>query len=265
MLETRSSSPWICAFTPLGPSSRISLEIFLASSEVIPSLRAIAILETWPDWRGSEASRIFRLWLRLTSFCLKTSRTALARSSAEALISIASLALPLDGGAGALEVEAGGDLAGRLAQRVVDLLAVDLAHDVERAVGHRTASWRFSGLRCCLAILPTARAHRDSGAAGTGRLPERPMGADCKSVGLCLPRFESWICHHLETHGPFPLGGLVVGSASAERDQRGGRSSGGRTRARRSRRSDAGVDPRGHPRGDRSGSRVASSLGAGAR
>ena len=21
------------------------------------------------------------------------------------------------------------------------------------------------------------------------------MGADCKSVGLCLPRFESWICH----------------------------------------------------------------------
>src|SRR6201997_3771692 len=29
----------------------------------------------------------------------------------------------------------------------------------------------------------------------TGRLPERPMGADCKSVGVCLPRFESWICH----------------------------------------------------------------------
>lgn len=28
-----------------------------------------------------------------------------------------------------------------------------------------------------------------------GRLPERPMGADCKSVGLCLRRFESYICH----------------------------------------------------------------------
>src|ERR1700730_4359262 len=28
-----------------------------------------------------------------------------------------------------------------------------------------------------------------------GRLPERPMGADCKSVGLRLPRFESWISH----------------------------------------------------------------------
>ena len=75
----------------------------------------------------------------------------------------------------------------------------------------------FFRLRCAP---PTA------GSAGTGRLPERPMGADCKSVGLCLPRFESWICHHLETPGPFPLGGLVVGSASAERDQRGGRSSG---------------------------------------
>ena len=21
------------------------------------------------------------------------------------------------------------------------------------------------------------------------------MGADCKSVGVCLPRFESWTCH----------------------------------------------------------------------
>src|SRR3984957_2873596 len=31
-----------------------------------------------------------------------------------------------------------------------------------------------------------------------GRLPERPMGADCKSVGLRLPRFESWICHPVQ-------------------------------------------------------------------
>jgi hypothetical protein len=28
-----------------------------------------------------------------------------------------------------------------------------------------------------------------------GRLPERPMGADCKSVGLRLRRFESCTCH----------------------------------------------------------------------
>ncbi|CUR54537.1 hypothetical protein NOCA2170109 [metagenome] len=87
--DTRSSSPWICALTPLGPSSRISLLIFLASSEEMPSLRAMEILLTWPDWRGSEASRIFSDWLRLTSLPWKTSRTALARSSAEALISIA--------------------------------------------------------------------------------------------------------------------------------------------------------------------------------
>ncbi len=31
-----------------------------------------------------------------------------------------------------------------------------------------------------------------------GRLPERPMGADCKSVGFCLPRFESLTCHPRE-------------------------------------------------------------------
>ena len=46
------------------------------------------------------------------------------------------VALPLDRGAGALEVEARGDLPGGLSQCVVDLLAVDLADDVERRVGH---------------------------------------------------------------------------------------------------------------------------------
>ena len=88
MDETRSSSPWIWAFTPLGPSSRISLLIFLASSEEMPSLRVIPILLSVPDWRGSEASSTLRLTSRLTSFCWKTSSTAEARSSAEALISI---------------------------------------------------------------------------------------------------------------------------------------------------------------------------------
>src|SRR3954452_9417230 len=85
----RSSSPWICALTPLGPSSRISLPIFFASSELMPSLSVIEILLSRPDWRGSEASRIFRLCWRLMSLSLNTSRTADARSSAEALISIA--------------------------------------------------------------------------------------------------------------------------------------------------------------------------------
>jgi hypothetical protein len=26
------------------------------------------------------------------------------------------------------------------------------------------------------------------------------MGADCKSVGLRLPRFESWICHRVQNY-----------------------------------------------------------------
>src|SRR5690606_26228396 len=29
-----------------------------------------------------------------------------------------------------------------------------------------------------------------------GRLSERPMEADCKSVAVCLRRFESCPCHH---------------------------------------------------------------------
>ena len=37
LLETRSSSPWICALTPFGPSSRISLDSFFAFSWVIPA------------------------------------------------------------------------------------------------------------------------------------------------------------------------------------------------------------------------------------
>ena len=38
-------------------------------------------------------------------------------------------------------------------------------------------------------------------AAAHGRLPERPMGADCKSVGLRLRRFESYTCH-IAGNGP---------------------------------------------------------------
>src|SRR5204862_7183547 len=51
------------------------------------------------------------------------------------------LAGPLDRGPDVLEVEPLRDLLGGLVQRVVDLLVVDLAHDVERRVSHaRTLS-----------------------------------------------------------------------------------------------------------------------------
>ena len=66
------------------------------------------------------------------SFSLKTSTAALARSSVELVISIGLVALPGDLGVGAAEVEAGGQLLSGLVQRVVDLLVVDLADDVER-------------------------------------------------------------------------------------------------------------------------------------
>ena len=56
---------------------------------------------------------------------------ALTRSSVDEVIVIGLLALPFDAGVGAAEVEAGGQLLGGLVEGVVDLLAVDLADDVE--------------------------------------------------------------------------------------------------------------------------------------
>src|ERR1700741_3569146 len=43
-----------------------------------------------------------------------------------------------------------------------------------------------------------------------GRLPERPMGADCKSVGLRLHRFESCTCHQGQRVFPATATGLGV-------------------------------------------------------
>src|SRR5690606_17170712 len=121
---------------------------------------------------------------------------------------------PFDTGAGVPEVEAVRDLLGRLVQGVVHFLTVDLAHPVERRISHLFSTFgiclvgvcpadaigssgpvitRFAfqgGMRC---ILPNAS--RTWSSTAPGRLPERPMGADCKSVGLRLRRFESYTCH----------------------------------------------------------------------
>src|SRR5580693_7513925 len=85
--ETRSSSPWTCARTPLGPSSLMILETFFAFSWVMPSLRTIEMRYSLPDALGSPVSRCLRETPRLTSLSLNTSRTALARSSLLARIS----------------------------------------------------------------------------------------------------------------------------------------------------------------------------------
>src|ERR1700728_3488745 len=87
--ETRSSSPWTWARTPLGPSSRMILEIFLASSWEMPSFRSMWSLYSLPESLGSPASRTLSDTVRLTSLSLKTSSTALARSSLLASISTA--------------------------------------------------------------------------------------------------------------------------------------------------------------------------------
>ena len=55
--ETRSSSPWTWARTPLGPSSLMILETFFAFSWEMPSFRVIAMRYSLPDARGSAVSR----------------------------------------------------------------------------------------------------------------------------------------------------------------------------------------------------------------
>src|SRR5215469_8029600 len=89
--ETLSSSPWIWARTPFGPSSRMIFEIFLESSCEMPSLSPTARRYSLPEALGSPASRTLSDTERLTSLSLNTSSTALARSSLFALISTAWL------------------------------------------------------------------------------------------------------------------------------------------------------------------------------
>ena len=92
---------------------------------------------------------------RLISFSLKTSSTALARSS-ELARSRSLFAGPPDRGPGALEVEALGDFAGRLVQGVVHLLAVHLGDDVERRFGQLVVPPSDLIPRRCCAILGCA-------------------------------------------------------------------------------------------------------------
>src|SRR2546430_2386218 len=87
--ETRSSSPCTWARTPFGPTSLMSLEIFLASSEEMPSLRPTPSRYSLPEGFGSPGSRALSETPRLTSFSLNTSSTALARSSLLARMSMA--------------------------------------------------------------------------------------------------------------------------------------------------------------------------------
>src|SRR5262252_8195265 len=111
------------------------------------------------------------------------------------------LARPGDGGAHAAEVEPRADLLGRLVQRVVGFLAVDLAdyvkaglarHDPQvRRVRCRSSRWMRAGApasvkspdgqrrnRSCCPLFFSLLPH----AAASGRLPEWPKGAVCKTV-----------------------------------------------------------------------------------
>ena len=130
--ETRSSSPWTCARTPFGPSSRMILEIFLALSWVMPSLRADAdpvLLAGQLRLAGVERLEGDPA---LDQLVLEHVEDGLGPLLAVGAGSRPLLAGPGDRRADAAEVEPGADLLGGLVQRVVDFLAVDLADRCRR-------------------------------------------------------------------------------------------------------------------------------------
>src|SRR5690606_18732522 len=82
------------------------------------------------------------------------------------------LARPGHGGSGSAEVEPRGQLLGRLVERVVHLLAVDLAHHVERWIRH----WKLTPRASCRTAWPHSIAL------------DEPDGGQRRVACLSLPR-----------------------------------------------------------------------------
>src|SRR6516164_1159045 len=196
--ETRTSSPWTWARTPLGPSSLMILETFFAFSWEMPSFRLIAMRYSLPDARGSAASRCLSETPRLTSFSLKTSRTALARSSLLARISTPcspdqAMDAPTPRKSNRVLISLAAWLSALSASWRSILLTMSkldslgMTHRLDGYTSRRhisqgtAARWRDGQRRthsCCplfFSLLPHT--------VVLGRLPEWPKGAVCKTVG----------------------------------------------------------------------------------
>ncbi len=65
----------------------------------------------------------------------------------------------------------------------------------------------------CLWLASCCVAGRLNAKAGNGGVPERPMGADCKSAGECLRRFESFPHHWYAGRAGTVAGGSSAGVA----------------------------------------------------
>ena len=128
---------WTLSFVPL-----MTLTISRALSVGMPFC-SVTFWRTVPPRAFSIVPKVsaFRGTLRFTRRPSSTSRTAFSLNSSEEVRRISS-PWSVDLGAAALEVEAGRDLLHGLGDRVLDLLQVHAAHDVERALGH---GGRFSG------------------------------------------------------------------------------------------------------------------------
>ena len=211
--ETRSSSPWTCALMPFGPSSRMIFAIFFASSCVMPSFSAMDSRYSLPDSFGSLASSTLSETPRLTSLSLNTSRTALARSSLLARISTpwspdqaidaptlrksnrVLISLPAWFSAlstscrSSLDTMSNEESAGiwlllghealKAGSRLDGILVRGHAETPGGGPWHRGLGSRPAHSPLFFSVPPGARRH-------PGRLPERPKGAVCKTVGYAF-------------------------------------------------------------------------------
>ena len=150
---TRSSSPWICAFMPLGPSSRMNLAIFLALAAQALLDRA-STLYTLPD-AGSGLARLEGLErdAALDELFLEhfdaASRAPRTRPDHAALLAAPPIVAPAPRKSNRVDSSLFAWFSG-----VVHLLAVDLAHDVERGIARHVTHLVVSAVG--LAHLATA-------------------------------------------------------------------------------------------------------------
>src|SRR3954453_2252800 len=173
---TRSWSPCTCACTPLIFWSRMSLPISLALSAEMPSMIRPWMRYVLNDCFGSSSSTALSDTLRLTSFSLKTSTAAFARSSVSDSIVTASLpdqSMPVP--------------VPRKSKRCASSFAACLrALSTSCRSTLLTTSNDGSAMGpprpgpCAARLLAVVCSRPRHGAPGG--LPERPMGADCKSV-----------------------------------------------------------------------------------
>src|SRR6266571_6727801 len=177
------------------------LEIFLALSWVMPSLRATLIRYSLPEGFGSPGSRVLSETPRLTSLSLNTSRTALARSSLLARMSTAcspdqAMDAPTPRKSNRVPISLAAWLTALSTSERSSLETMSKEDSCAATAPRLDATGAHRHAECAMTrgqplnTLPLTVRSRlglsfwmPPSAAAHGRLPEWPKGAVCKTVG----------------------------------------------------------------------------------